>query len=442
MENLVQYLIYKKNPLRQLGIIGLKRAHLEADIERNKKILDESAAEFGPHQNLTNAQRTLAQFKCQEALYDHALQKWISRLIFAAAGPIVLGLFVLKNLKHSPKRPVKVFVFNLGSISYAKSEFLTEDFLSGSVGKDIGVYLGFKEIKFMAQTVFSNPQYILHPKLIVNVMRWLAAYAWVVKYHEPKTIATFFEGTASSSLLTQYLNDQGIQHYNFAHGEHFRFDCYSAYANFNRYVIWGRHFENVQIEKHCRSEMFSIRAPDHFKKYFFEIRNLQKINQKQLTVLIHSGVEKGRVEYDHLLGLLKELPLRWKVVLRPHPVDRASWPQVKVDLEIDLQKSGYPMTLDVELPERIPMTESVKQSPVFVGSASAALLEALLAGCKIIYLPGRLKNPDVIERHRISVNVFSFQHDNVQPDFKTFINSEFVKTQDEDFKIHYLFELD
>lgn len=442
MENLVEFLVYKKNFLRRLGIVGLKKAHLEANPVINKNILDRMKARFGDHEKLTNTQRTLAQFYCQESLYSNPFQKLVSKTIFLILLPALIILFIFESFKSCKTIPCDVFVFEYGSIEYARSEFRSEHILAGAAGKNVGNYLGFNEISFLFRTIFSAPSYLLHPKLLVNILRWLTAYAWVVRYRTPNVIATFFEGTTSSSLLTEYLHRCDIKHYNFAHGEHFRFDCYSAYANFDKYVIWGKHFKNIQIEKQCRPEMFVLRAPQIFNKYFFDIRMQPKLNKKQITVLIHSGVEKGLDEYSHLLDLLANFDSDWSIILRPHPVDRASWPKVKTDLENDLRTMGKRIELIAEYPEAVSMKESVFKSSFFVGSASAALLEALLAGCKIVYLPGRIKNNDLIERHQNSENVFFCKINYDKTAFSHFFNSEFVKSDAENNKIKYLFEVE
>ena len=442
MESLVKYLVYKNNPLRYLGIIGLKELHLEADQVKNRLILDKMNTRFGVYKKLSNIDRSLAQFLCQESLYTNAAQKIISKILFSLALPFVAMFFLLKSFKNSTTNVCDVFVFEYGDLDYVRSDFKNRKILTGAAGSTVGSKLGWFEINFLFRSILKQPQYLLHPKLLVNILRWLSAYAWVVRYCKPKTIVTFFEGTASCSLLTEYLHCYHIQHWNYAHGEHFKYDCYSAYANFDRYVIWGEFFKNIQVEKNCQSDMFFTRAPDVFKRFYNEIRHSPKINNKHITVLIHSGVQKGKIEYEYLLRLLRQLNSEWTVLLRPHPVDRSSWPAVLNDLKKDLSSiESLKIQVKPEYPEVVPMQESVQRSSIFVGSASAALLEALLAGCKIIYLPGRIKNKDILERHQGSLNILYYNDDIEAPLLKEFLETEYLINDSEDNKINYLFEL-
>lgn len=439
MEKLVQYMVYKKNPLRQLGIIGFKASHLEADPIKNKKILDTVRKKYPNLEKMTYAQRSLAQFKCQDSLFTNNIQKSISWLIFALAAPVVLILLILKSLKRISVSSCDVFIFRLGDLEYVRHDFQNMKISTVPENEPMGNYLGSKELYYFFSVIFKNPSYFLSPKLIVNFLRWLSVYGWVLKHYNPKLIATFFEGTASCSLMTEYLNSLGVKHYNYAHGEHFRYECYSAFAKFNKYTIWGNHFKKIQIEKYEPEEMFVTRAPSIFKKFYNEVRLLAKQNSKQITVLIHSGVEKGQDEYQSLLNLLLELDTDWNVLLRPHPVDRSSWPQVMADLKQDLIVRNKQLKLAEELPEIVPMKESVTKSPIFVGSASAALLEALLAGCKVIYLTGRAKNNDIIERHQQSENVLSFKNSS-SSEIKKFLSQPYLSNQSEQDKINYLFD--
>lgn len=440
MDKLIQYLVYKKNPLRSLGLVGFKSAHLEADPVRNKLILDRTASIFKPSDNLSNAQRTLAQFICQESLYSNVFQKISAAIMFALALPFVLILILKNSLKKYDIQHCDVFIFRLGDLDYVKEDFKGKKTLSVDENENIGQFLGMREISFFIKHAILSPSYLIRPKLIINVLRWLSAYAWVVKHYNPKIVATFFEGTASSSLMTEYLNTLNIQHYNYMHGEQFRYDCYSAYANFNKFTSWGQHFKELQIEKHSPENIFTVRAPQVFKKMYSEYRLLPKENNKRATVLIHSGVEKGSEEYQNLLSLLKKTQNLEELLLRPHPVDRASWPQVMSDLKNDLALGGVNLKINEELPEKnIKMHQSVVRSKIFIGSASTALLEAYLAGCKVIYLQGRTKNSDIIDRHKNSENVMVYDDKIITEKILNFIERPYVLNAEEDLKLKRIF---
>ncbi|MGZ3774633.1 MAG: hypothetical protein ACXVCN_12995 [Bdellovibrio sp.] len=439
LDKVTAYLGYQNNILRKMGLVGLKPLHLEANPVVHRRILEKAERKFGPAEKLNNYQRTYAQFFCQESLYENVLQKFLATLLFIPLVPFTFFFLLINSFKPVEKSKCDVFIFAIIDIGYPLKDFDNKKVLSAPL-HEIGYFLGFSEILFVLKIFYKIPAIFFSPKLVVNILRWISRYAWVVKKYEPQIVATFFEGAASCSVVTEYLNLRGIQIFNYAHGEHFRYDCYSAYGNFNKYVIWGEHFKKIQIEKRCREEMFITRAPDGFKNYFIESSRKER-PEKNMTVLIHSGVYKGSTEYNSLLDMLKVFPSGWNIYLRPHPRDRATWPQVKLDLEQDIVRLNLDVKLFECLPEQSKMLEAIEMSQIFVGSASAALLEALLGGCKIIYLPGRVKNGDIIERHFDSKNVLSLLNGMDAKKIQTFLETKYVVDEVEKEKLKYLFSL-
>ena len=66
-----------------------------------------------------------------------------------------------------------------------------------------GVYLGAREILFFLRTIAACPRILCYPELLCNFVRWLGYYGYVTKHYQPrKGVVHFFEGTASSSLMS------------------------------------------------------------------------------------------------------------------------------------------------------------------------------------------------------------------------------------------------
>lgn len=439
VDSAIRFLVYEKNFFRSKGIVGLKNLHLAAEPAVHGKILKEAEAKFGDASKLSNAERSLAQFFCQESLYDSRLQKLVATLLFAILLPFVIVYILFKSRSRVHLEKADVVTFDYADQEYIKFDFCNSKIVTPSM-KEVGYYLGYDECVFLFRLFFKNPKIFCFPKLLVNLLRWLSRYSWLIKKYCPHAIANAFEGTASSSILTEYLNLRGIRHLNYAHGEHFRYDCYSAYANFDRYTIWGNHFKEIQIEKNCRPDMFVVRAPEKFNRYFYGSRLVER-ERHVVTVLIHSGVFRGSIEYEALSKVLGSLPLTWEIRLRPHPLDRDSWPEVKVHLESDLKLSGVARELFSFPPEDQSMRDAIESSRVFMGSASAALLEALLGGCKIIYIPGRVKNDDIFYRHQGSKNVLSMLQGFDSERFERFLAEPYCRESSEVEKVGHLFKL-
>ena len=148
MDRLVQYLVYKKNPLRQLGLVGLKSLHLEANPNQHKMILEKIHARFGPDFNLNNTQRTLAQFLCQESLYSNLFQKMASKILFAGVVPILFLVIIAKSFKSYPRTKSKVFVYRYGDLGYLNSDFQDSEIQAIPTDRSTGNNLSWFDIKF------------------------------------------------------------------------------------------------------------------------------------------------------------------------------------------------------------------------------------------------------------------------------------------------------
>jgi hypothetical protein len=92
-------------------------------------------------------------------------------------------------------------------------------------------------------------------------------------------------------------------------------------------------------------------------------------------VLVVSSVQRPLETARLVLSILDALPRNWRVVLRPHPSERAT------------VRDRYPTLTQVDrvtFDQNINAYDSLSESKVVIGVASTVLFEALALGCQVI----------------------------------------------------------
>jgi hypothetical protein len=354
------------------------------------------------------ARRTLAQYRCQQALHGSWSVRALRGVLFVIALPVVLTVLLgrtvrdRRRLKSQESAEVVVFVAaeRVRAMAAAAFEGWRIHFHT-----DRPVRLGFAELRFLARAIVACPAYLWSPGLLLSLLRWLALYGHVVTARRPRVLANLFEGTAATSLLTAYLHGRGVLHVNLMHGEMF-FSADCAFAEFDRFFVWGRHFEELFQRLGAPAGRLAISgSPDH-RALFLSVRDSAQPRPRSLLVIHNSLVM--RADYAELQPLLRVLALLsrdWIVRVRCHPAANATHAAYVAALRADpaVRRSG--VRIEEEPFASIALPDALRRSRVVAGVYSTALLEGWVAGCKVLYLPGVIARDAVLPRHGGSPNV-------------------------------------
>lgn len=351
--------------------------------------------------------RSLAQYLCQSAQVDRRSVRAARFVVFGGTLPFLFCFLVAKTLFRRVDTPVmktaKTAVF-LGAPRLRKfvwEGMFGDDEIVPFTKRD--VHLGTNELCFLFRVVLDLPQILFYPALVSNLLRWLAYYGSVIQRSNPTRIVNFFEGTVSSSMITAYLGERGIQHCNIQHGELIP-SAFCAFCEFDEYRLWGEHFRDLLIRQHCAGHMRVVGVPLH-RQLFRHLRLAHQPRPRRLLLLdpfLHA------IEWNHdahFIRMLRSLDRSWEVRVRRHPEDKQRvLPHLhRWNADPGVRRLG--IIVKEERPEDLSLEDALTTTRVVAGVSSAVLLEAWMAGCKVVYIPGGAGRDVVMARHSESPNV-------------------------------------
>jgi prepilin-type processing-associated H-X9-DG protein len=181
-------------------------------------------------------------------------------------------------------------------------------------------------------------------------------------------------------------------------------DC--AFAEFDRFFVWGRHFEELFTSLgHDARRLAIAGSPDH-RTLFRQIREAEQPRGNSVLLVHNSVVTRlDSPDLPVLRRLLRLLPPGWTVRVRSHPAANATLARYVSALKADPVLRSNGLRIAPEPFESILLSEALRRSRIVAGVYSTALLEGWVAGCKLVYLPGVIAREAVLPRHGGSPNV-------------------------------------
>ena len=253
----------------------------------------------------TDMERSFCQYKCQ-VFFSRKLITFLSNL--AALPLIVWYLLPRKPLAPADKQVEAVFIRD-DKPENIMPDCLREELSSLEVDPQEGFLLLKEDRKFIGRIFWKHPfSWMFLLKSILKIGRYRS---FIQQYH-PKKLIVCNEYSFTSSLLTQYCEENGIELINVMHGEKL-FLIENSFFRFHRCYVWDAHY--VKLFQSMRAEpnqfivaippslLFSEKKPDvpeYDYTYYFQAESKEEL-QKIWTVL----------EYLRKKGA--------RISLRPHP---------------------------------------------------------------------------------------------------------------------------
>jgi len=140
-------------------------------------------------------------------------------------------------------------------------------------------------------------------------------------------------------------------------------------------LAWGEAwFSECALPRHCKTHL--VGAP-HLVSAICEAQNLIKRQERSLLVLSQGPI--GGKLLASTVEFARKRP-DWNVKIRPHPSEN----DINVKRELYLLDSTVAKKIEISSAESL--AEASNQASVVLGVNSTALLEALLAGCRVAIL--------------------------------------------------------
>lgn len=443
--NTVEALIHKvaksRNPLLA-HLVGDPTLHYQYNPEVNttvikrveRKIYGEKGLAVYEREKLLRreclARRSQAQFLCQEAMIRNRLISVIrSFILLTAVVPLLLYLIVksLIDVKVGRREDADVVIFgHFNEFRKVVEPLFTKERQAYHTVKL--VHLGRKELTFLIRIMTDYPRLLLYPGLLFNLLRWLSYYGFIVYKYKPKIVVNFFEGVCSSSLMTAYLHEQGIKHINQMHGERFPYAGHS-FCEFDQFNVWGEYFKEMFIQQRCPPDHFLITGNPYHKVLFNQIRHSRQPRPKRLLIIHNQILSPNSSYYFSLIKVLKIFDPNWEIRLRLHYNEVPQGLACMAALQADKDLFHRNIKIIEESHTSVSLEDALGRSRIVVGAYSTAMLEAWIAGCKVIHLPGEIDQEILMRRYGGSSNVI--YADDIT-NLENFLNSPAVLNVHED----------
>jgi hypothetical protein len=383
--------------------------------------LSDKSAQTSPQELLL---RSYAQHLCQIRLVGDSRVRWIQNVL---AG----GLLVPLTLWW-------IACYLLGRIMRARPErmnsvaFVYLPYVRGLVerlrpaGSTVfltrrSVELSLFDLRFALSLFLAFPRCWLDFTFLLKALLAIGYYSFVIRRYQPSEILDCHEHSASVSVQTAYCRARGVKHINFMHGDRALVAEY-AFATFDEFYVWGEYYRDLFTSLSCPHDQFTIVGNPLHQSLFCELAmRPASMNLRFCLLVFYETLMTPRSPFLQLLTrLLEEVPQQWHVVIRCR-ADRSheqyNGEEFAKALNHMLAERGRPL-VDLESERERSIHDSVAAADVAVGIYSTALLDAWVAGRKVIRLKSKAETFWIPEPpYTGSRNFITFDEDTVLGDF-------------------------
>lgn len=341
----------------QCKMLNGRQSFLTMDINDKKKILKRFK------EPLDLFERSYYQYLCQMKQLPLVL-----KIIQSLAAIFLTPYYFYKyskdnNVTPENKKRVGVFISGIKDISYVPETLKNEFDKIILCDYNCSSQLTIREKRVITQIY---KRYWYKPYFCIKCMMKIALYAYQINQHNPKAILTFGEFSFTSSALTYYCNEIGIEHINVMHGEKL-FNIRDAFVEFNRYYVWDQHYIDLLIQLGADGNQFRIEEPIVLR---LNIKN-QKEYKYEFTYYL--GGESEKDLYKIKVSLLNTGILQEKICIRYHP-RYSDERQIKNIFE----------RFNIENPNEVPINVSIAQTKYVTSLYSTVLFQAYKNGKTVI----------------------------------------------------------
>ena len=355
------------------------------------------------------ARRSLAQCLCQRKLLGSRGIQALRQLVYGVSLPGLLLVLWWRTWRDRNTAPLDstahdVFVFFLAE---RLKHSLDPSVVPGQAyfQRRARTRFGWRETRFAFQVLRACPRIALYPELMANILRWTGHYGYALQHFSPHTVIHFFESTASSSLMTAFLHQHEIAHINIQHGERWK-TADAAFSAFDEIHVWGEYFRELFHWQKSQAEKIVVAGHPAHLNLCEQSRCENQPRPKRMLLIDPCIYGIDSFDYPALLRILGRLDSEWEIRIRRHPTDRRADLELLVALnrETRLKESG--IQIMEERPEEVPIDEALSRTRVVVGVTSAAMIDAWIAGCKVIHFPSAATPLRLLDRYQGSPNVW------------------------------------
>lgn len=301
----------------------------------------------------SDIERSFFQYRCQKWSDKSEFKYFISNLISA----ILIIPFMIKYRNNEKKCLYSGFDKNVMTADFCRMGTIPEEINIEAppilIGNDEGM-LTKEDLKWLKRIPIRRYGFFFYFKVLCRV----AIYSRAIREHKPSKIFCSAEYSFTSSILTNYCEERGIDHINIMHGEKI-FALTDAFSRFTSFYIWDEEYKELFYKLRANKTNYIILPKTPFL--------LNKCTNNSFTYYLQSEtIEQLRIIKKSMDSLKVEYSVR------PHPIYGTK------DIYKIFEKER------IENNKMYTIKESLNNTKFAISVDSTVLYEAYLAGRKVI----------------------------------------------------------
>ena len=256
-----------------------------------------------------NLDRGYYQYRCQ-AMLQGRLKNSITSV---ASLPISLLLMAKYVKAGAPEKvatePGSAVFFRDGKPANIMPEVLRKEFTQCITDPVEGNLLLKQDLGLIWKLIRRYP---LSWQFVLKCIIKMARYRYAIEKYGVKTLVVCNEYSYTSSVLTEFCEENGVELVNVMHGEKLLY-IRDSFFRFHRCYVWDEHYVRLFLRMRADQNQFRVAVPDSLQF------NVSQIPEKCWDYTIYLGAE-GREALIKLHEALAALKAKGASVnLRPHP---------------------------------------------------------------------------------------------------------------------------
>ena len=251
-----------------------------------------------------DVERSFAQYYCQKKLFG----KRTHFFSCAAAVVFLLPKLLLTSFSEEKTKSNGIFV----------SENIPENVIPNELKEEVGSIVPIKQYNLECfdkeDRRFFFRLWKRHPFALPFLFKCLIKirlYSALIKKYDPKVIITCNEFSYTSSVLTLYCEEKGVEHVDVMHGEKL-FYIRDSFFRFHRCYVWSQNYVDLFLRMRAEESQFRVAVPPSL---LFE-----KTSVTPYCDYTYYLQEQSGDELKCIVTTMKTLVAQGnKVVFRPHP---------------------------------------------------------------------------------------------------------------------------
>ena len=204
---------------------------------------------------VNDAERSFYQYKC--TLFR---MNTLGRTLVKLSGMVLYLPYLIKIRSNSAsfeKTYDAVFMTDGISLSTIPSSLVQKFPNIVQVPFGMRMCMNEEDVRF-SKAITRDYRFHLYFKL--KLIMKLGMYSAIIEQYRPKAIISYAESSFTSSILTKYCEDKGIEHISIMHGERI-FNLKTSFFRFSNYYVWDNFYIKLMTKLRCASDQYIVEVP-------------------------------------------------------------------------------------------------------------------------------------------------------------------------------------